>query len=561
MGRLRQQVNSTDDVREVALARQRADRCRWSVGELWAQLDAVGEALGWNPSVERALRFDASLRAALLARVLDTDATLDVRWAAFRVAERTVLAGDELGTSGLYEALLRTATAEERAEVYGRYGCFPGPAVLPRIAGDLRCPHAPTVRGALRTLDRLGADLSLTELAELEGHVDAEVAQLAWRIRFRRFPKDDEMRQAARDLLATENVGVATQWVRDLTAQRSTPKFVSLVTDAMLAFCLARLDRASPQVGISSDTWTLPLSFALYDLQRTGSMSPLLEAKLLDLAPRHPLHRHGLVSRAHRLGIAALAFGDGNPEVSPTTAGEMLVVVAEQHPEDAPLTLQRLAAMDWKLLGYRSAIRTCVRLGAEGRALLEARLGELPPEFRADALWRLAGHTSVALARRLDALGSLDPGWEGRLAPKAAAGLSALEQVLWAGKRATVFDREIGRIPVGHDGLLVQLARYTSGAVVPEAALERYLEDDDATEAYTVDFIVDDTLYSFQPRDLGDFYDVQAVVSALNVAVRNAGCSERLILLADGGQTASVLWLDETVARTIANEFDLGLFE
>jgi hypothetical protein len=146
---------------------------------------------------------------------------------------------------------------------------------------------------------------------------------------------------------------------------------------------------------------------------------------------------------------------------------------------------------------------------------------------------------------------------------------------LYAAKRFAAFDVETGLLPNRHDRLILEeLADAGAGQFKPEAALENYVEDkprtrargniiveseEDVTGTYTVQFIHAGRLYRFNPRDLGDWYDVSAVLLAANRALADAGSPARFVPLETGDQTAALVCCDPAALRAAAPELDLKL--
>lgn len=539
-------VRVTADPRALGRARKRAARCRLPHDELWRRLDA-GERLDWDAKVERALRLDPGLSEALVARLSDRGIALDSRWRGLQLAEETVCIDDPVRVCGLYEALLSSSTPEERAELYGWFTLIPK-RLHPVIAADLHCEHAPTVREALR---RLGAGLSVEQLVGLEAHPDPGVAELASQLRFLLAPRFEEVQAAATALLSTEDLRVATARVETLIPLADDPRFARDVVRALAEFCAARLESAAELHLLYCDTWRWPVWLAADALAQRQQLPVALEAALLALEPNPTLclHRAGALSRVLRLGLSVVLDEAQTPD---SVLKAMLSEVLERRPEDRGRILQYLSEVTWEGTGRWFAIWVVDALGAEGRALLRARSGGTSPTYR-----DIESHSCITLGTRLEALGAIEAGWQSRLGEGAArtmVGSCAFATVLEAVGRALDFDQETGRIPP-HDALLVRLARLSAGAVVPEAALER-----DSGYESLVEFICQGQLYSFAPEPSGDFYDIDAVVEALNVVLRHQGSSDRFFSLPSGGQEALVVCLDETAAHTVAREFGFDLF-
>ena len=79
--------------------------------------------------------------------------------------------------------------------------------------------------------------------------------------------------------------------------------------------------------------------------------------------------------------------------------------------------------------------------------------------------------------------------------------------------------------------------------------------------AYTVQFIYRDRLYRFEAENYGDYYDVEAVVCALNTALEHNGQRERYIGLYTGDQCACFVFADPKVFVPVAQKYGLPLSE
>lgn len=130
--------------------------------------------------------------------------------------------------------------------------------------------------------------------------------------------------------------------------------------------------------------------------------------------------------------------------------------------------------------------------------------------------------------------------------------------------RYYAFDAETGTVPNRHDLLIIELAAHSAGRFKPEAVLETYEEPSEGASdreegKYLVQFIYGGRLYRFQPRDMGDWYDVEAVLVALNRAVADAGLAERFMPLASGDQIAEIVFARPDAFSAAATELGLKL--
>ena len=133
--------------------------------------------------------------------------------------------------------------------------------------------------------------------------------------------------------------------------------------------------------------------------------------------------------------------------------------------------------------------------------------------------------------------------------------------LLHAAKRYLDFDAETGIVPNRHDQLILEFAAASAGQFKPEAVLETYTPDspDADTGKYAVQFISGGRLYRFEPRDLGDWYDVEATLAALNLALKDGGSASQFVPLASNGQVAEITFADPSTLKAAAPELGLEI--
>lgn len=109
------------------------------------------------------------------------------------------------------------------------------------------------------------------------------------------------------------------------------------------------------------------------------------------------------------------------------------------------------------------------------------------------------------------------------------------------------FDVETGTFPNQHDSLLRSLAdliQPTLAGVVFEEVAPEYDEDADANDVdgvYLLRAYVDGQLLETQAEDLGDWYDVDAVLRLLDAVLLERKAAERFLLLETTDQTAVIV--------------------
>lgn len=141
------------------------------------------------------------------------------------------------------------------------------------------------------------------------------------------------------------------------------------------------------------------------------------------------------------------------------------------------------------------------------------------------------------------------------------ANASGPEALLEAAGRLLAFDVETGMFPNRHDLLLGDLARASAGRFHPEAVVESYeagpMESDPVN--YQVQFVHGESLYRFRPKDLGDWYDLDAVIVAVHRALADAGVTERFEMIATEDQTAMLVFAQPEALRKAAARLGLAL--
>jgi hypothetical protein len=214
------------------------------------------------------------------------------------------------------------------------------------------------------------------------------------------------------------------------------------------------------------------------------------------------------------------------------------------------------------------------RLGPRGRKAVEESMDRLRPDARAWAVWKLNGLDLNATIDDLRAAGLTTMGRDDILAKmrksRRAAGEageldltdpSGLGSALaWAGI-LTQFDTETDEIPCRHHELIMEFAENTGGRFDPECAVQAWHRKDqeDIEGPYTVRFLYKGRLYRFGAENRHDWYDVEAVVRALNFALATAGRPERFSGLETGDQTAAYVFADPEAFRPIAEKYGLIL--
>jgi len=307
-----------------------------------------------------------------------------------------------------------------------------------------------------------------------------------------------------------------------------------------------------------------------------GASDQVRGSALRSLARKDP-------QQGKKLALDALA----NPELARSAV--MALGEAGRDSADSALVeaLSQAAARASDLAGPVS--QALLEIGGDpARKAAAALADQVPPTERAVVRWAEHGITPRNALERLVALKVVDPRTAAaarkRLAPtrppvrssesagdirevsfggnepdRSLSGIYFVEAAFDAGGLLTSFDTETGELPVRHDKLLLELAAHSGGAFKPEAAHERWErkgeEDEDAP--YTVQFIHSGRLYRFPAQNLGDWYDVPAVLAAANKALADAGGSRRFITLEGDGQVANIAFVDPVAYAKAARELYL----
>lgn len=301
----------------------------------------------------------------------------------------------------------------------------------------------------------------------------------------------------------------------------------------------------------------------------------LHDAALLGPPPGLPALVQAAVStsdpdlREVALGAALehLRAQDDAPWIDGATVGAVMAL-AQLPPASASASLADLA-LNAKWTSLRRMALDSLRGVDAARAAAVAReagpsLGDGSGVGPASGRARVTGRQAAEIAVRH---GLLDAAAADAALTAMSARLSADELAddafgfLTAARLATSFDVETGTSPNRHDLLVLELAALAGDRFRPEAVLETYeLASEDAESGtYSVRFIHGDRLYEFAPEDLGDWYDLEAVLAALDRALQDAGLRERYVMLEPDGQVAEVAFGDPSKVRAAAPELGLAL--
>lgn len=203
--------------------------------------------------------------------------------------------------------------------------------------------------------------------------------------------------------------------------------------------------------------------------------------------------------------------------------------------------LRHLAAVD------RPAAReAALRLGEScGRDLLETR----------NALVRF--ERPEALAAHLDSLKLVAASPSARRPDEPSRPPLTARDLLEQRGRVRTFDTETDQFPNAHDSLLRSLAAL-AGPALDTVVFEEVAPVEDQGD-YTLHAYAGGQRYTVRAQNLGDWYDVEAVLGLLNSLCRERASAVRFVALPTQDQTAAVLAGDEAGLRALVSEGLLSL--
>jgi hypothetical protein len=317
-------------------------------------------------------------------------------------------------------------------------------------------------------------------------------------------------------------------------------------------------------------------------LVRAGSASPLVRgAALQSLARRDPAQGRqlalGLLSDAELSRVAVSALGMASRGSADPKLVELLVQTVQRNPKDP--VLAGFVAHALLQIGGEAALKAAValadRVDPEERAAIRWAQHGITREKALDRLaaLKLVDQRAVAAARKKlaappspeaegpDTRAGSEMVWmELGADSDSAPSTGFLETVFEAAGRLTAFDAETDELPVRHDRLLRQLAAHSGGAFKPEALFQRWEQrsKDDEDAPYSVQFIHAGRLYRFSAQNLGDWYDVSAVLGAANRALAEVGETRRFVPLDVDSQEAYIVFVTPRALEMAARELYLA---
>ena len=228
-----------------------------------------------------------------------------------------------------------------------------------------------------------------------------------------------------------------------------------------------------------------------------------------------------------------------------------LLAVAEREPRAAVLSAVAAA-----LIAIDPTALTA--LADEVRARLE-------PWTATTVNWLAQGLDAPAIIARLAGEGLIAPPAPERLAELTAEwcrrpdAVALVCSLLHGQGRLLIFDCEAGPAPVDHTRLIRELMSLCQPVFAVEALSQQQDEDDPPNADYQVRIAHGGRSLCFTAHNLGGWYDVGAVLAALNRALEVAGRPERFAALHSGDQSCWVTFLPAEPLRRAAAELSIPL--
>ncbi|MGG6294146.1 hypothetical protein ACQ4M4_06960 [Leptolyngbya sp. AN02str] len=208
-------------------------------------------------------------------------------------------------------------------------------------------------------------------------------------------------------------------------------------------------------------------------------------------------------------------------------------------------------------------------IGGDVVSTLQIQMIEFNPYTAMEIAWTHNGITHRVAAQRMANVGMIPPLSEEQLSVLDAEWLewgpsdSIIFSLLGDSFQLAPFDAEASTIPVDHVHLIEELMEISANVFQVEALSEIRPAEDEVTEiwdaaeeseGYELQFTYNDKLYRFTARYMGDWYDVDAVLDALNLALEEAGHSERFYILFPGDQFITVIFAPENTLLQVAEQ-------
>jgi hypothetical protein len=333
--------------------------------------------------------------------------------------------------------------------------------------------------------------------------------------------------------------------------------------------------------------YTLEFARQRYDQTLVADLAETADADSIPVLEDIHARADDVVSRWYALrALARLApaeaVGRIVAQVRRDGPDEMLIEMLRAHATERDAAAVIEAVLHAPRAAGRATHRGVVRLllenlGAAGRAAVEAGADRLDADARAWAAWKLRGIRLESFLADLHAAGVVAPSPEElidrmRAARRRDAGRghvtaaavdpsdpSEMTAALDAAGVFVAFDAETGVLPADHDALVRTFAAGSGGGFAPECAVQEWHQagPDDYDAPYTVRFVCGGRLFRFGAENYGDWYDVEAVAGAVNLALATLGRAERFVAIEPNGQVAQFVFAAPDAFGPIAAKYGL----
>jgi hypothetical protein len=119
------------------------------------------------------------------------------------------------------------------------------------------------------------------------------------------------------------------------------------------------------------------------------------------------------------------------------------------------------------------------------------------------------------------------------------------------------FDAEVGMVPVDYDELLKSLTKNSNGKFENIGIWMDARSDASDKVEYYIYLKANNRIYVAHPEDIGDWYDVEAVLQLLNTALADSGLKERYVFIDTGDQTVQIMFGPEENVNAFAKKYGL----
>ncbi len=206
---------------------------------------------------------------------------------------------------------------------------------------------------------------------------------------------------------------------------------------------------------------------------------------------------------------------------------------------------------------------TLIAMNGDMEAIDPAVIDLLDPVQKMQVVWSRRKLTPRQLGDRLIETAIIDPlndqQWQKieQLWQQSRSAFNIAIELLATRNRIIAFDAET-TIPVDYKKLIEDLLEISQ----PEfqvSAIAQFAQQDAFDFSEYVQFVYKQQVHRFAPEEMGDWYDVDATLKALNRALQDEGRLERFIALAPDGQFPIIVFAPDAAFRAIADEFAIPL--